>query len=383
MITRELSPRTVARLLAPAWRFDAAVVGEWTLDDVHASGRSGSVIVELRCGGAVTSIALEPDVGRAAHETACGLALSWAEPGDADAGVAACRALAAQIHAAVPDSTARWAVPDDAAVRLPDTLAAEIEVRPASLDDDPDAALLRTDAVQYARLYDVTPQAVEVHADGVLPIGVSVHHPAPANGAQPPSGSLYPVPLRFHRRAFRRYFGALGCAYLDGVPRTVPTPATFERAVRRALGRGPALVPCLERGRRPSTEPERWAARVAEHVLPIGVAPRWAVELHRQLRRSERLSRVPVDVGMLAHDMSLHALGLHAIPKERWEALAWRARERLRTGGRSAARRVAELFESTVTKAAWDAWNEAETPDAFAAAFERRFDALEDAFARA
>lgn len=375
---RELSPRAVARLLAPEWRIDAPVLdGSWTLADVHATGRAECVVLELARGARRLALAVEPGGGAPPEQTAGGLAASWLAPGPPDAGHAAALELARILRAKLGDARPRWAMPPSAVRLVPDAVAREVRAEPARLDEDPDGALLSADAASYARLYGSAPRAVRVTLRGAAPRGVSVHHPAPIDGTHPPSGRLYEVPHRFHRRRFRRYFAALGCTYEDGVPRTVPTPTTFAAAAEAALGHPPPLCPRLERGGRPSIDARRWAARVVDATLPVAVAPRWAVALHRTLRRVEGLSHIPVDVGMLAHDVSLHALGLHAVDPAGWEALTRTARERLRRPGRGTARAVAAFFEGTLTRTAWDVWNALEAPEGFAAAFAARVDELE------
>ncbi len=195
----------------------------------------------------------------------------------------------------------------------------------------------------------------------------------PTNGKMPPSGSLYRVPARFHRRRFRRYFAALGCTYDDGFMRTVPTPTTFAR-----VAAGAPLRPRLVSGRRGSVSGVSWVKHIAgDGVLVVPVAPGWAVALHRVIRRSRRLSRIPVDVGMLAHDVSLHAIGLHAVDEESWQRLRQRARTLLAGASRRKAKRVAAFFEDTLTRAAWDVWKRAEAPEDFGEAFAARTDALE------
>src|SRR5690606_39162863 len=234
-------------------------------------------------------------------------------PGPADAGVAACRALVAILGAKVADR-AKWVIPKDAELLVPDAVAEEVRVEPGRLEDDPDCAMLAKDARQYARLFGAAPRAARVVTGASPTPGVSLHYPPPRAGALPPSGRLYAVPQQFHRRRFRRYFAALGCTFEDGVPRTVPTPWTFEHAVIRVRGSPPPLRPRFVQGWRGSTSGAKWVERIVrEQVLPVSVAPRWAVEVHRHIRRHERLATIPVDVGMLAHDVSLHALGLHAV----------------------------------------------------------------------
>jgi hypothetical protein len=380
---RELSPRSLASLIGPEWRFDAPVLrGGWALTDVYALG-TDRVVIELRADGQTLRIAIRPMSPRGSMGGAAGLSVSWMAPGPADAGAAACRVLT-ELFGTKLGAGPRWVVPSEAELLVPEILGDEVRVEPARLEDDPDHALLAKDARQYERLFESAPRPVRITTGESACPGVSLHYPAPRNGAQPPSGRLYPVPQRFHRRRFRGYFASLGCVFRDGVPRTVPTPSTFERAVMRTRGSLPPLRPHLVRGWRGSISGRAWIARIVrERVLPVPVAPRWAVELHRAIRRVDRLATIPVDVGMLAHDVSLHALGLHAVDAACWEALIGRARERLRRGSRARALRVAAFFEGLLTRTAWEVWNEIDEPEDFASAFARRTGEVEAELARA
>lgn len=370
---RLLHPRSFARLLP--WRFDEPVLSAaWALFDVYALDQR-RLVVELREGPRTLRISVVPNGAEPAATRVGGLALSWMSPGPNDAGAAACRALAQALAAPGPEP--EWRIPGDASQQVPEALPVRLDE--VSLHDDPDHALLTRDATNYTRLYGGRPRAVRVSkvaGTAIDDAGLSMHYPAPRGHELPPSGSLYPVPSGFFRRDFRAYFAALGCAYGDGVPRTVPSPSTFARAVSRTLGHAAPLQPRLIQGARSSVSSRAWAHAVLSGTLPVGVAPAWAVGVHQRIRAVGALSRIPVDVGMLAHDISLHALGLHAVRRSTWDRLVGIAAEQIRRGGRGAVGRIARFFEGDLTRTAWDVWGALDKPQAFTEAFDGRVDAL-------
>jgi len=77
-------------------------------------------------------------------------------------------------------------------------------------------------------------------------------------------------------------------------------------------------------------------------------------------------------VGMIVHDMNLHALGIHAVPAGGWEELVAQAAEIVRRRF-WVLPRLADFFEAPVTKLCWDIWRDIDEPDDFAPAFETRF----------
>ncbi|MEZ4385716.1 MAG: hypothetical protein R3A79_30635 [Nannocystaceae bacterium] len=208
--------------------------------------------------------------------------------------------------------------------------------------------------------------------------GVCVRYPPPRNGRLPPSAAVYPVPAQIGlRRSMRAHFAGLGFVFDDDLrPRTVPTPTTFSRALadRGDLAR---LRPQLVDGRAPMLHAIAWAAHLRRGVLPISVAPRWAVQLHRLVRQVPALASIPCDVGMVVHDMGLHALGLHAIPAASWDALVARAEGRVRARGLRLVPRIAAFFEGSLTRTSWEVWRSIDAPGEFAAAFDARLPGLE------
>lgn len=368
-----LSPRHLAQSLGDAWRLDRPLAAGYRLFDVYRHEQREAVLVELVAGIRRLVVEVSPHQTGPAAAHAAGLALRWRPPGPADAGHAVCQGMARALTDRLGPHPRRWRVLPSSLRHLPAALRAELGWVGARLDDDPDHALLRADGRHYARLFGADSAARRVHAVQGDGPGISMYYPAPRRGSLPPSGAIYPAPARVvHRRRMRTYFAHLGCLFdEDGMPRTVPTPHTLTRALagRPALAR---LRPRLVRIRGLSLRAAAWARSVAGGVLPVSVAPAWAVELMRVLRRARRLQRISIDVGMLVHDISLHALGLHAIPGAAWDALVTRAAA---LGPRHAPQ-VAAFFEETLTRTCWALWRELDAPADFAGAFERRTDDL-------
>ncbi|MCB9740873.1 MAG: hypothetical protein H6747_16525 [Deltaproteobacteria bacterium] len=350
MNDRILSPKVLAAELQPLWQFDAPVHGDLRLFDIYAQGQS-RLVIELVAGDDVVSVAVRPD------PSGQGLDVYWIPPSDPRNGSALAGAVRALLAKA---AQARWRMSERPELEPPDALVHRST--PAAFADDPDHAWLRVDGANYRRLYAVEPRPVRV-AD----TGISVHYPAPANGHVPSSGRIYRVPQHFHRRRFREHFRRLGLCYDDGLPRTVPTAATFAAALPDA-----PLQPMLMRGRRGSVSGSFWIRTIARTGrLPVCLAPRWGVELQRVIRHVGPLSGIPVDVGMLVHDVSVHAIGFHAVDREQWADLM-RLAASLAARSRRHAARVARYLEDPLTLAAWESWKAVEAPSAFAAHFGRR-----------
>jgi hypothetical protein len=269
---------------------------------------------------------------------------------------------------------------------LAEPIAAEVCREGATLETEPDRALLLRDFDHYARLYAVRPQVVRVHPDGEPGPGVSVHYPAPRNGRVPNSAAVYVASTRIsHRRRMRRYFAGLGCSFdAEGVPRTVPTASTYAKALvgREDLA---TIRPRMIAGVSASMFPIHWGVLVRRGMLPVTVAPSWSVELHRRMRDVELLANIPCDVGMTVHDMGLHALALHAVPAPAWDELVRLAFARVRrrplsllAGPWGVLARLAGFFEGPVTTRCWEAWRDADEPEQFERAFRPHFDALRE-----
>lgn len=211
--------------------------------------------------------------------------------------------------------------------------------------------------------------------------GISVHYPRPRNGRLPPSASLYPTSLRVsHRRRMRRYFAQIGYVFgEDAILRTVPTPTTYVNALatRRDIAR---IRPRMIAGFSASLLPIHWGMLVRRNLLPVSVAPDRSVAVHQRIRDIGPLATIPCDVGMLPHDMGLHAAGLHAVPAEAWDELVklalrrWRERPISVLAGRwGVLARLAQFFEGDLSTHCWKCWAEADEPGDFAEGFGPHF----------
>lgn len=355
MTVQLLSPRSLAAALQPHWQIDAPVWGDHVLFDIYAQGTE-RVIVETVARDDVVSVAVRP------QPSGPGLDVYWMQPSDPVAG----KAIADALRALLADAEQHnWRVAERAELQPAEALA--VRPAPASFDDDPDADWLRADAWSYERLYGVRPTPVRI-ADA----GISVHYPAPVNGHVPAAGRIYKLPQHFHRRRFREHFRRLGLHYENGFARTVPTATTFAAALPDA-----PLRPRLMFGRRGAVSGPFWVGNISrKRILPVCLAPRWGVEVQRIIRRLPPLSGIPVDVGMLVHDVTVHAIGFHAVDPAQWERLMRLAAE-LSARGRAQAARIARYIEDPLTLAAWDSWKVIPEPGAFAAHFAQRAEELE------
>lgn len=383
-----LSPRRLLEHLHATLRLDDALLDGYVLTDCFRLDAREPLRMELRRDRDRFELQVEPVIelgGRRPLASVAGLDISYRN-GDApsDLAAAAGRRFAEHLQLALGDPPRRWTFAAPSLRELPAQVAAELSLEPATLDSDPDRELLRRDFANYERLYGVRPEVVAVHVDRTPAPGVSIHYPAAHDGRVPNSGTVYPFPTRIaHRRRMRRYFGGLGClADDDGFPRTVATPTTFARALDRVSGRA-RVRPRMIAGVSASLRPIHWGVLVGRSLLPITVAPRWSVEVHRRIRDIGPLQNIPCDVGMLPHDMSVHALALHAVPGEAWDELLAVGLSRVRArpwsvlaGPWGVLARLANFFEGSITTHCWTAWQEADEPDEFADRFAPHFDAL-------
>ena len=384
MRDEELSPRHLLALLSPRLALDELVFGDWRLFDCYRLSDSEPVRIELRRAGegaARLRVSVEPEPAGGFRfkppARAPGLGLSYQAETEDGAGMAACKAIAAALREVLGPEPRRWRVSEPGLAGLAESIAAELRWAPAEFGREPDAALLRRDFEHYERLYGARPQVRQVSVLGRALPGISIHYPAAQNGTVPNSAAVYPSPLRIaHRRHMRRYFGALGCVFDEqAYARTVPTPTTLARALRGREGLA-RVRPRVIAGVSASLLPVHWGTFVRRDLLPVSVAPSWAVAIHEQRRKIGPLAQIPCDVGMLVHDMGLHALALHAVPAEAWDELAHVAIAQVRArphhlllGRFGLLARLARFFEDSVTTACWRAWAEADEPEDFAEMF--------------
>jgi hypothetical protein len=381
-----LSPRRLLEHLRPTLRLDDELLDGYVFADCFRLDAREPLRVELRRDRDRFELQIEPELGnRRPLANVAGLDVSYRN-GDApsELAAAACRRFAEHLQLALGNAPQRWSMAPPTLRELPADVVAELRIEPATLDREPDRELLRRDFVNYERLYGVRPEVVEVHVEDAPARGVSIHYPAAHDGRVPNSGTVYPLAPRIaHRRRMRRYFAGLGCvADDDGFPRTVPTPTTFARALETASGRA-RVRPRLVAGVSASLRPIHWGMLVRRNLLPVTVAPRWSVEIHRRIRDIGPLQNIPCDVGMLPHDMSVHALALHAVPGDAWDELLAVGYERVRArpwsvlaGPWGVLARLANFFEGAITTHCWAAWQEADEPEEFADRFAPHFDTL-------
>ncbi|PRQ04984.1 hypothetical protein [Enhygromyxa salina] len=392
MLDASLSPRHLFELLSPHLKLDDLVVADYRLSDCYRLDEGSPLCVELRTSSGdriAVDIAPVPAAGEPAHELpqkVAGLGLSYRRPTSSELGFAACAALAAPLGASLGDAPRRWTLEAPSIGELAPSILAEVSSEPATLDTEPDRALLLRDFDHYERLYGVRPQVRRVHVSAEPAAGVSVHYPAARNGRVPNSAAVYVASTRIsHRRRMRRYFAALGASFdVEGVPRTVPTASTYARALAGREGVA-TIRPRMIAGVGASMRPIHWGVLVRRGLLPITVAPTWAVELHRRTRDIQLLANIPCDVGMTVHDMGLHALALHAVPARAWDELVELAFERVRArplsllaGPWGVLARLAAFFEGPVTTRCWNAWRDADEPEQFERTFEPQLEALRE-----
>lgn len=387
-IDATLSPRRLLDHLQATLRLDDELLDGWVFTDCLRLETREPLRLELRRGIERMELRVEPAVegGPQYPATAGGLSIYYRNGAPDDLAAAACRRLAEHLERALGSAPRQWTLAPPSLRELPAKVAAELHVEPATLDRDPDRELLRKDFSNYERLYGVRPEVVEIHVEGRALPGICVRYPAALDGRVPNSGMVYPLSPRIsHRRRMRRYFASLGCVVDDdGMPRTIPTPTTLARALAGATGRA-RIRPRMIAGVSASLRPIHWGLLVRRNLLPITVAPRWSVEVHRRIRDVGPLSNIPCDVGMLPHDMSVHALALHAVPEEAWDELVAVGRSRVRArpwrvlaGPWGVLAKLAEFFEGAITTHCWAAWQEAEEPEDFADRFAPHLVALVD-----
>jgi hypothetical protein len=375
-----LSPRQLLARLSPGLQLDREVIGGYALSDCYRLDPCEPVRLELRRGSERIEIEVEPSPEHRRHRpmaSVAGLDIGYRVPAPVELAARACERVAEQLLSSLGESPRRWTLASPSLRELADPIAAEIDREPASVELDPDHALLNKDFLAYERLYGARPEPLRVLVDGQPIAGISIHYPPPRNGRVPNSASLYSTSLRIaHRRRMRRYFASLGYLFDDdAVVRTVPTPTTYARALADRPDRA-TIRPRLIAGIGASLRPIHWGALVRRNLLPVTVAPSWAVALHQRTRELALLDRIPCDVGMLPHDMGLHAAALHAIPAAAWDDLLALALERVRrqalqvlAGPFGVLARLAAFFEGPITTHAWKAWQEADEPEDFERCF--------------
>ncbi len=165
----------------------------------------------------------------------------------------------------------------------------------------------------------------------------------------------------------------------------VPLPSSFQRRLRR-LGVQGGLRPELRPLRATLFSAEGWLREIAAGVFPInvdGLVSRVLgtfgarVAVHRSQRE-----KLHTHFHALGHDMGIHTLAMHRVPRGRMRELRRLASVALARGGR-APKRAADFFEERLTRACVDTWASASDVDAFARDFETRFPTLAAELGRA
>ncbi|MFO7564878.1 MAG: hypothetical protein R6X02_19695 [Enhygromyxa sp.] len=375
-----LSPRELLAHLSPGLQLEREVIDGYVLSDCYRLDPREPVRLELRRGRARIEVSVEPSPEHPRHQpmvTVAGLGIGYRNPAPAELAASACERVAELLRAKLGEAPRRWSLAPPSLRVLAEPIAAELGCEAAQLEADPDHRLLRRDFDAYQRLYGARPEAVAVSVDGQPIAGISIHYPRPRNARVPNSASLYSTSLRIaHRRRMRRYFASLGYLFdEDAVLRTVPTPTTYARSIADRRERA-AIRPRLIAGVGASLRPIHWGALVRRNLLPVSVAPSWAVAVHQRTRELPLLDRIPCDVGMLPHDMGLHAAALHAVPATAWDELRELALARVRgrplqvlAGPWGLLARLAVFFEGPITTRCWKAWQEADEPEDFERCF--------------
>lgn len=373
-----LSPIMMVEMLAPRWRFDSLYAAECLAYDVYVHAQRAALCLEFTHEGKVLTLEVRPEDEGPAAAKAWGLSISHERSGDESSRRA--KALCDQVaddlraHGSPETEVPTWVCPFAIDTELPGMLAEEVQVAVSSA---PVEGQLIRDMKHYEALYQSHPVAREIRVHD-RPVGMSVYYPAPNGGMVPASAAIYQAPARVRRRRILRlHFASLGCAFdAEGMPRTVPSPATLRSVLQ---SRQEKLVPLrwVERRLGPMQAPEWVRYLLRERALPVTLAPRLMVHAHRALRRVLPSSRIPVDVGMLVHDASVHGLVFSDIDAALWDEFARQAESILRRRPRSAAA-VARFYEEDLTQACWQTWRSVDDPTQFAERFDDEVDGLRD-----
>lgn len=373
-----LSPSRLVEMLTPRWSFDQAYAADSVAYDVYVHPQRAALCLEFTRAGKTTVLEVRPHDGGPAAAKAHGLVVSYERTASSQPQAKAlCDQVAADLRTwhQTQERAPRWLCPHSRDTPLPGALALEVQVRPLAV---PVERELARDMNHYEALYGSRPTARELLVRGKA-IGVSVHYPAPSGGTVPASAAIYPGPaLVRRRRRLRLHFAELGCVFdEEGMPRTVPTPATLRSALE---SRHEKFIPLRWVKRRGlPMEAREWVAYVLrERTLPITLAPRFVVYAHRALRRLVPSSTIPVDVGMLVHDASVHGLVFSDIDAALWDEFSRHAKSIHRRGRRQAFA-VARFYEETLTNACWRTWRSVDEPARFSERFNQEVDALREA----
>ena len=343
-----------------ALAIDRELIPGWRLYDAHPHEVRESVRLELVDDA-------DRIVDSEVHRADSGFAVEWRRTSaDAEAANAARRAVMdllrnvpAEIGASSTEAESH----------------APVFVRDAASEDDP---LLAQDFRAYALLYGCSPRRVRVATTEFEALGDSAFYPDPVRGTRSNAAALYPFPRRFRtRRRFREYLVKLGFALdAEGRGSTVPLPETFRKGVFALTGRLPVWMPRLQTMNVLRGGIRGWAVSVADGWLPAMVPPIALIRVLRLLPESVSIPP-PFAPGILAHDVSLHGFAMHRV---RPEELSQVFDGQLPFARRWRQYRLSLWFESTLTREAWDVWNQVERPEAFDEMFAKKIPSLARSF---
>ena len=164
----------------------------------------------------------------------------------------------------------------------------------------------------------------------------------------------------------------------------VPLPSVFARRLERLGGRG-GLRPELRRLGATLFSPRRWLREVCTGVFPINVQATVSRVLgavgERLVVHASQREKLNTHFHALGHDMGVHTLAMHAVPRSRMRELCRLAAVALRRG-RRATLRAAGFFEERLTRACVEVWAAVRAVSEFEQRFERVFPTLAAELAR-
>lgn len=188
----------------------------------------------------------------------------------------------------------------------------------------------------------------------------------------PDAGSFFHIPNAIRRRpSGSSYLRRLGFAWdAEGSARTVPTPATFI-AARRRLGLEEAgLTPRIFQRRSMALFARRWLLSSTRAELAINLATEFYYWIRRPLQsplalRSSSIRRDwTAHFTTLGHDMSVHLLGTHLMPRLVLHRMGERARSamnRLPLPDRlNAPRPLLDFYDTDLFLHARERWDQAD-----------------------
>lgn len=238
--------------------------------------------------------------------------------------------------------------------------------------------VLAPDFDEYERRHGVCPAVLAV--SGAAAPAFVVRYPRLPAERLPKGAYLYRAPEHFTRPKLAAHLAALGFFVDDDrVVRTVPTPRSFARLIE-AMGLGDrGYRAALIRTVSASMPTGQWLDHVVAGTFPINVGAPLFYGLSRlaertPLRRISGLSIEIADVGILAHDMGVHALAAHLLPGGDVREIGDRIRARVREAGvrardHRALEPIGSFFEEDLTLHCQTLWRRAASVAEFDAAY--------------